>query len=199
MHDWLEYEWHESDESDPCEGNKREDQESEKKIDKLVFIYHHFTLTVSHDVQEALAGSPLAGSNSLGPRALKTANQVQGQHKYLIDDLKKSNICVEEHPSVSLHYSRSCRRKVEEENISSNLIGADNYLTSSIVSHDVQETLAGSPLAGSNSLGPRALKTANQVQGQRKYLIDVLKKSNICVEEHPSVYKPSVYATVEGV
>ena len=57
----------------------------------------------------------------------------------------------------------------------------------------------GSPLAGSNSLGPRALKTANQVQGQRKYLIDDLKKSNICVEEHPSVYKPSVYATVEGV
>ena len=57
----------------------------------------------------------------------------------------------------------------------------DNYLTSSIVSHDVQEALAGSPLVGSNSLGPRALKTANQVQGQRKYLIDDLKKSNICV------------------
>ena len=67
----------------------------------FVFINDHFTLMVSYDVQEALAGSPLAGSNSLGLRALKTANQVQGQHKYLIDDLKESNIGVEEHPSVS--------------------------------------------------------------------------------------------------
>ena len=78
----------------------KEDQESEKN-DMLVFINDHFTLTESHDVQEPLAGSPFAGSYSLGPRALKTANQVQGQHKYLIDVLKKSNICVEEHPSVS--------------------------------------------------------------------------------------------------
>ena len=51
---------------------------------------------------------------------------------------------------------------MEEENISSSLIGVDNHLTaSSMVSHDVQETPAGSPLAGSNSVGPRAFKTAN--------------------------------------
>ena len=72
-----------------------------KLIDMLVFINDHVSLMVSRDVQETPAGSPLAGSNSLGPSALKTANQVQGQHKYLIDDLKESNICVEEHPSVS--------------------------------------------------------------------------------------------------
>ena len=69
VYDWLECEWHES---DPCEESEREKQESEK-IDKLVFINDHFTLMASHDVQEAL--------HSLGPRALKTANQVQGQHK----------------------------------------------------------------------------------------------------------------------
>ena len=31
--------------------------------------------------------------------------QVKGQHKYQNDCLKKSNICVEEHPSVSKHLS----------------------------------------------------------------------------------------------
>ena len=61
----------------------------------------HLSSTVSDDVQEAQAGSPLVGSNSLGLSALKTATQVKGQHKYLNDCLKKSNICVEEHPSVS--------------------------------------------------------------------------------------------------
>ena len=49
--------------------------------------------------------------NSLGLSALKTATQVKGQHKYLNDCLKKSNICVEEHPSVSKHSLRGdCRR-----------------------------------------------------------------------------------------
>ena len=57
-------------------------------------------------VQEAQqAGSPLVGSNSLGPSALKTATQVKGQPKYLNDCLKKSNICAEEQPSVSEHLS----------------------------------------------------------------------------------------------
>ena len=48
---------------------------------------------------------PLVGSNSLGLSALKTATQVKGQHKYLNDCLKNSNICVEEHPFVSKHLS----------------------------------------------------------------------------------------------
>ena len=44
-------------------------------------------ISVSDDVQEAQAGSPLVGSNSLGLSALKTAIQVKGQHKYLNDCL----------------------------------------------------------------------------------------------------------------
>ena len=65
----------------------------------------HLFSTVSDDVQEAQAGSPLVGSNSLGPSALKTATQVKGQPKYLNDCLEKSNICAEEQPSVSEHLS----------------------------------------------------------------------------------------------
>ena len=40
VHDWLEYEWHESDESDPCEGNMREDQESEKMCTLFQLHFH---------------------------------------------------------------------------------------------------------------------------------------------------------------
>ena len=57
---------------------------------------------VSDGMHGTPAGSPINGCTSLGPSALKTATQVQGQHKYLIGDLKKSNICVDKHPSVSI-------------------------------------------------------------------------------------------------
>ena len=70
-----------------------------------VQFYAIHSKPISDDVQEAQAGSPLVGSNSLGLSALKTATQVKRQHKYLNDCLKKSNICAEEHPSVSKHLS----------------------------------------------------------------------------------------------
>ena len=52
---------------------------------------------VSDGMHGTPAGSPIDGCTSLGPSALKTATQVRGQHKYLIGDLKKSNICVDKH------------------------------------------------------------------------------------------------------
>ena len=86
--------------------------------------------------------------------ALKTATQVKGQHKYLNDSLKKSNICVEEHPSVSKYSLQGdCRRgKGYVRGIEN--IDKDKYRTSTVSDH-VQEAQAGSSLVGSNSLGAK--------------------------------------------
>ena len=74
---------------------------------------------------------------------------------------------------------------MEEENISSNLIGVDNHLTaSSMVSHDVQETPAGSPLAGAKSFQDSESRQHKHLINDFKRVIFVMRRTLLFLNHH---------------